>query len=418
MIRKYRADFPLLDGKMNGKPLVYLDSAATAQKPQVVLEALDDFYRRYNANVHRGDYTLATQATEWYEAARSKVARFLGAPSADQVVFTRGATEALNLVAMGYAREVLMPGDEIVTTVAEHHSNLVPWQMVARWTGAKLKFLPFQADGTLSLDEAKSLITHRTKIVAISHISNVLGTIHPIKSLAKWAHDKGAVLVLDAAQSVPHLPVDVGDLDCDFLVFSGHKAYGPTGIGGLYAKRELLAAMEPMQFGGGMLDKVGLGKATWKEAPWKFEAGTPPIAEAVGLGIALDYLAEIGMERVHHAVREVTDYAYQKLAEIEGVALYGPAVRSGLVSFNLGTANAHDVAAILDSRGVAVRAGHHGCQPLTNWLCVDATVRASFGIYNTREDVDHLVEALTVAQEFLGRVPSNLSLGNGHWNTL
>ncbi|MGZ4031921.1 MAG: cysteine desulfurase [Tumebacillaceae bacterium] len=399
MTRDYRSDFPLLQELMNEKPLVYLDSAATSQKPRQVLDTLSRYYHRQNANVHRGVYTLAAIATDLYEAARIKVAHFLNAHSDREIVYTRGTTEAINLVAFGYARNVLKIGDEIVTTISEHHSNLVPWQRVAQLTGAKLKFLPLQADGTINLADAVATITERTKVVAIAHISNVLGTIHPVRQLAAIAHAKGAALVVDAAQSVPHLPIDVQELDCDFLAFSGHKAYGPTGIGVLYGKRDMLDKVEPVQFGGEMIDVVDLYDSTWKETPWKFEAGTMPIAEAIALGEALDYLLEIGMEEVHHTVRDVTEYAYQQLTALPGVTTYGPVARGGLVTFNLGSIHPHDVATVLDTEGVAVRAGHHCAQPLMQWLGVNATVRASFGIYNTRADVDKLIKALHVAKE-------------------
>jgi cysteine desulfurase / selenocysteine lyase len=401
--RDYRADFPLLRQPMNGKPLTYLDTAATAQKPQSVLDALQTYYREQNANVHRGVYTLAAIATDQYELARKKVARFLRSPSESQIIFTRGTTDALNLVAFGYVLPRVGPGDEIVTTIAEHHSNLVPWQRVAKWKGAKLKFLPQHPDGTIDLAAAARTITPRTRAVSIAHISNVLGTIHPIRQLADLAHEKGSLLIVDAAQSVPHLPVDVTQLDSDFLAFSGHKAYGPTGIGVLYGKQNLLADMEPTQFGGEMIDAVGLYDSSWKDAPWKFEAGTPPIAEAIALGHALDYLTGIGMEQVHQTIRDVTQYAYQRLSALEGITLYGPdpaAERGGVITFNLGTLHPHDVATVLDSEGVAVRAGHHCAQPLMRSLGVNAAVRASFGLYNTREDADKLVDVLRAAKEF------------------
>jgi cysteine desulfurase/selenocysteine lyase len=395
-----RDDFPLLQQTMNGKPLVYLDSAATAQKPKQVLDALDRFYRSQNANVHRGVYALASEATRVYEAAREKVARFLNAPSERQIVFTRGTTEALNLVASGFLRPRLKPGEEIVTTIAEHHSNLIPWQMAAKATGAKLKFLPMEQDGTLDLAKASLAITPRTKAVAIAHISNVLGTIHPIRELAEIAHRNGAVLIVDAAQSAPHHPLDVQALDCDFLAFSGHKLYGPTGIGILYGKAERLEKTEPVQYGGEMIDEVELLDASWKSAPWKLEAGTPPIAEAAGLWAAIDYLTGIGMEQVQGTVQKVTGYAYEQLSAIDGLTLYGPKRRGGVISFRLGRIHPHDVATFLDAEGIAVRAGHHCAQPLMKWLGVSALLRASFGVYNTRADVDRLVEVLREAKEF------------------
>lgn len=394
-----RAQFPLLAREMNGRPLVYLDSAATTQKPAAVLAAMERYYRMHNANVHRGVYQIAAEATEQYEAARAKVAAFLHAPGAEQVVFTRGTTESINLAAQGFLAPRLQPGDEIALTVAEHHSNLVPWQRTAKARGAVLKFLPLEADGTLNLEAVAREITPRTRLVALAHISNVLGTVHPIRAVADLAHAQGAVLLVDAAQSVPHMPVDVQALDCDFLAFSGHKAYAPTGIGVLYGKKELLAQMEPVQAGGEMIDTVELYEATFKPAPWRFEAGTPPIAEVIGLGAALDFLSGLGMETVHGHVQEITRYACERLREVEGLTLYGPADRGGVVTFNLSSIHPHDVATVLDSHGIAVRAGHHCAQPLMRWLGVHASVRASFGVYNTCADVDRLLEALTTVKE-------------------
>ncbi|MCX7570049.1 cysteine desulfurase [Tumebacillus sp. DT12] len=400
--RVLRDDFPLLARSSHGKPLVYLDSAATSQKPQLVLDTLDRCYRLHNANVHRGVYELAAEATDLYEAAREKTARFLGAPSGQQIVFTRGTTESLNLVAFGYAMPRLQPGDEIVTTLAEHHSNLVPWQQVAKRTGARLTFLPLLPDGTLDLEAAEKKINPRTKLVTIAHVSNVLGTVHPIRRLADLAHRVGAALVVDAAQSVPQRLVDVMALDCDFLAFSGHKAYGPTGVGVLYGKREMLQRTDPLLFGGEMIDRVELTDSTWKDAPWKLEAGTPPILQAIGLGAALDYLSGIGMDRIHRAVQDLTRYAYVSLADLEGISLYGPGPgteRGDLLTFNLGDIHPHDIATVLDSEGIAVRAGHHCCQQAMRWLGVPATVRASFALYNTRADVDRLVDGLRKAKE-------------------
>ncbi|KEO82877.1 cysteine desulfurase [Tumebacillus flagellatus] len=396
------SDFPLLEREMNGKPLIYLDNAATTQKPLAVLQSMEQYYRTHNANVHRGVYQIAAEATDLYEAARGKAAAFLQAKGAENIVFTRGTTDGINLVAQGYLASRLQPGDRILLTVAEHHSNLVPWQRVAKQRGAVLRFLPLRPDGTLDLDVAAREITPRTKLIAVAHISNVLGTIHPIRALADLAHAAGAAVVVDAAQSVPHMPVDVQALDCDFLAFSGHKAYGPTGIGILYGKKDLLAQTEPVQYGGEMIDSVELYDSTWKPAPWKFEAGTPPIAEAVGLGAALDFLTELGMDTVHERVQDVTRYAYEKLTQLAGVTLYGPGLnqtRGGLISFNVGSVHPHDVATVLDACGVAVRAGHHCTQPLMRWLGVHATVRASFGVYNTRDDVDVLVQGIQRVQE-------------------
>lgn len=391
-------DFPLLSQQMNGKPLIYLDSAATTQKPQPVLDALHRYYTTQNANVHRGVYALAATATDLYEGAREKAARFLNANSAQQIVFTRGTTEALNLVASGYLRPRLQPGDEILTTVAEHHSNLIPWQMAAIATGARLRFLPLEEDGTLDLAKVRMSITPRTRAIAIAHISNVLGTVHPLQELANLAHQNNAVLIVDAAQSAPHHLLDVQALDCDFLAFSAHKLYGPTGIGVLYGKRELLAATEPVQYGGEMIDEVELLDASWKDAPWKLEAGTPPIAEAAGLAAAIDYLEALGRDNIRHHIADLTDYAYHQLSVLDSLTLYGPKKRGGVVSFNLGGVHPHDVATVLDAAGIAVRAGHHCAQPLMKWLGVAATVRASFGIYNTRADVDALTAALREAK--------------------
>ncbi|MCL6593845.1 MAG: SufS family cysteine desulfurase, partial [Alicyclobacillus sp.] len=333
-----RKDFPILQQEINGHPLVYLDNAATSQKPRPVLEAMQRYYEHDNANVHRGVHTLGARATEAYELAREKVARFINAPSPEQVVFTRGTTESLNMIAYGYARRVLQPGDEIVLTPAEHHSNLIPWQQAARVTGAQLKYLPLQPDGQLRLEDVRQAVTERTKLVAIAHVSNVLGTINPVRELAAIAHAHGAVLVVDGAQSVPHQPTDVQALDCDFLAFSGHKMCGPTGIGVLYGKRALLEAMEPTYFGGEMIDVVELYESTWKQPPWKFEGGTPIIAGAVGLGAAVDYLQSVGMENIQRHSQALAAYALERLAAIPEVTVYGPGpgvARGGLVTFNL-----------------------------------------------------------------------------------
>jgi cysteine desulfurase/selenocysteine lyase len=400
-----RKDFPILQQTVNGHRLVYLDSAATSQKPRQVIEVLRRYYETDNANVHRGVHTLGTRATEAYELAREKVARFINAPSPYQVVFTRGTTESLNMVAYGWARRKLGPGDEIVTTPAEHHSNLIPWQQVAKATGATLKYVPLQPDGTVSLDEVRKTVTPNTKLMAIAHVSNVLGTIHPIREIADIVHAAGGILVVDGAQSVPHLPVDVQQLDCDFLAFSGHKMCGPTGIGVLYGKKRLLEEMEPTYFGGEMIDVVELYEATWKEPPWKFEGGTPIIAGAIGLGAAVDYLMQIGMDEIRDHDRRITAYALERLREVDDVVIYGPTdadLRGGLVTFNLGQIHPHDVSTVLDAQGVAIRAGHHCAQPLMRILNVPATARASFYLYNTEEDIDALVSALRSAKEFFG----------------
>ncbi|WAH35820.1 cysteine desulfurase [Alicyclobacillus dauci] len=400
-----RKDFPIFAEEINGHPLVYLDSAATSQKPRQVLDVVKQYYERENSNVHRGVHTLGTRATEAYEGARDKVARFINAKSPNQVVFTRGTTESINMIAYGYARMRLGKGDEIVLPPSEHHSNLIPWQQVARTTGAALKYLPLQADGTIRLEDVESAVTDSTKIVAIAQVSNVLGTINPVKEIAEIAHRHGAIIVVDGAQSVPHMPVDVQDLDCDFLAFSGHKMCGPTGVGVLYGKKRLLDEMEPTYFGGEMIDVVELHESTWKETPWKFEGGTPIIAGAVGLGAAVDYLTDIGMENIAEHDMNLANYAMERLTEIDGVDVYGPPVgekRGGLVTFNLRGVHPHDVATVLDSAGVAVRAGHHCAQPLMRILEVGATARASFYLYNTEDDIDALVRALQQAKEFFG----------------
>ncbi|EPZ44636.1 cysteine desulfurase [Alicyclobacillus acidoterrestris] len=400
-----RKDFPIFEEKINGHPLVYLDSAATSQKPRQVLDVLKRYYEHENSNVHRGVHTLGTRATESYEQAREKVATFIHAPSANQVVFTRGTTESLNMIAYGYARTRFQAGDEIVLPPSEHHSNLIPWQQVARATGASIKYLPLQPDGTIRLEDVEAAVTDKTKLVAIAHVSNVLGTINPVKEIAEIAHRHGAIMVVDGAQSVPHMPIDVVELDCDFLAFSGHKMCGPTGIGVLYGKKELLEQMEPTYFGGEMIDVVELYESTWKEAPWKFEGGTPIIAGAIGLGAAVDYLSAIGLDAVAEHDAKLANLAMERLQAIDGIDVYGPPAgvhRGGLVTFNLRGVHPHDVATVLDTQGVAVRAGHHCAQPLMRILGVGSTARASFYLYNTEDDVEHLVEALQQAKEFFG----------------
>ncbi len=398
-----RRDFPILDQKVNGKPLVYLDSAATSQKPRQVIEAVSQYYNEDNSNVHRGVHTLGSRATDAYEGAREKVAAFIHAPSERQIIFTRGTTESLNMIAHGYARKRLREGDEIVITPMEHHSNLIPWQQVAMATGATLKYVPMQSDGTVSLADVEATVTHNTKIVSMVHVSNVLGTINPVKEVAAIAHRHGAIMVVDGAQSVPHMRVDVQDLDCDFLAFSGHKMMAPTGIGVLYGKREALEDMEPVHFGGEMIETVELFRSTWKEAPWRFEGGTPIIAGAVGLAAAIDYLREIGMDNVRRFDAELTRYALERLSAVEDLTIYGPSgERGGLVTFNLKGIHPHDVSTVLDSEGVAIRAGHHCAQPLMRWLNVAATARASFYIYNTEDDIDVLARALETTKEFFG----------------
>ncbi|WP_332695830.1 cysteine desulfurase [Halalkalibacter lacteus] len=402
--KEIKKQFPILDQNVNGNPLVYLDSAATSQKPLKVIEAIDDYYRRYNSNVHRGVHTLGTLATDGYEGAREKVRSFIGAKSIEEIVFTRGTTTALNLVASSYARDNLKEGDEIVISLMEHHSNIIPWQQVAKKTGATLKYFPLQPDGTLDLEEVEKTITNKTKLVSVMHVSNVLGTINPIKEIAEIAHRNGAIMVVDGAQSTPHMKVNVQDLDCDFFAFSGHKMGGPTGIGALYGKKHLLEKMEPIEFGGEMIDFVGLQDSTWKELPWKFEGGTPIIAGAIGLGAAIDFLEEVGLENVLKHEHELAEYAMERLSEIDGLKIFGPKKRAGVVTFNLDDVHPHDVATVLDAEGIAVRAGHHCAQPLMKWLDVTATARASFYLYNTKEDVDALVTGLVKTKEYFGDV--------------
>ncbi len=399
-----KSEFPILHQDINGHPLVYLDNGATTQKPRSVIEAVKRYYEWDNANVHRGVHTLGSRATDAYEGAREKVARFLNAPASRQIIFTRGTTTALNLVASGYARQTLREGDEIVITPMEHHSNLIPWQQAAKATGATLKYVPLQPNGTVALEDVESTVTERTKIVAITYVSNVLGTVNPIAEIAKIAHRKGAVIVVDGAQSTPHMKVDVQALDVDFYAFSGHKMCAPTGIGALYGKAQLLERMEPIEFGGEMIDFVELHDSTWKELPWKFEGGTPMIAGAVGLGAAIDFLEQIGMDNIEAHEHKLVRYAMDRLSSIDGVKIYGPSAeqRAGLVTFNLGDVHPHDVATVLDTEGIAVRAGHHCCQPLMRWLKVSATARASFYLYNTEQDIDRLAESLVKTKEFFG----------------
>lgn len=396
-----RADFPILDQLIHDEPLVYLDNAATTQKTKVVLDALATYYLEDNANVHRGVHTLAERATQAYEAARQKVADFIHSPSSRQVVFTRGTTTSLNYIAR-FAQEHLTAEDEVLISIMEHHANIIPWQQACQQTGAKLVYVGLK-DGQLDMDDLKTKLTQQTKFVSLAHVSNVLGSITPVKEIAALAHAVGAYMVVDAAQSVPHMPVDVQDLDCDFLVFSGHKMLGPTGIGVLYGKEELLELMSPVEFGGDMIEFVYEQEATWKELPWKLEAGTPHIAGAIALGAAVDYLTNLGMEQVEQHEQELVHYLLPRLLEIEGLTLYGPqdpSQHTGVLSFNLEGLHPHDVATALDYEGVAVRAGHHCTQPLARYLGVAATVRASLYLYNTKEDCDKLIEALIKTKEF------------------
>ncbi|MCK4041438.1 cysteine desulfurase [Streptococcus suis] len=396
-----RKDFSILDQVVNDEPLVYLDNAATTQKPQQVLDVLADYYQTDNANVHRGVHTLSERATARYEAARQKVADFIQAKSSKEILFTRGTTTSLNWVAQ-FAKEILQPDQEVIISVQEHHSNIIPWQQACQQIGAKLRYVPLK-DGELDVDSLKSILSEKTKFVSLAHVSNVLGGVVPIGEIAELVHQVGAYLVVDGAQSVPHMAVNVQELDVDFFAFSGHKMLGPTGIGVLYGKEELLNLMSPVEFGGEMIDFVYEQSATWKELPWKFEAGTPNIAGAIGLGAAVDYLTEIGMDAIQAHEAELVDYVFPKLQAIPGLTIYGSqdlSKRTGVIAFNLDDLHPHDVATALDYEGVAVRAGHHCAQPLLRYLQVPATVRASFYIYNTKADCDKLVEAIIKTKEF------------------
>lgn len=400
---KIRQQFPILFQEVNDEPLIYLDNAATTQKPKVVLDKLTYYYEHDNANVHRGVHTLAERATKDYEAAREKVSAFINAKETAETLFTRGTTTSLNWVAKSYGDLAVEAGDEIVISYMEHHSNIIPWQQLAERKGATLKYIEITADGFLDMESAKQQITDKTKIVSIAHVSNVLGVINPVAELAELAHNHGAVLVVDGAQAVPHMSVDVQAIDADFYAFSGHKMCGPTGIGVLYGKRELLDQMEPVEFGGEMIDFVNLYDSTWKELPWKFEAGTPNIAGAIALGAAIDFLTEIGLEDIHQHEAELVAYVLPKLLAIEGLTVYGPqdpANHTGVLAFNLDGLHPHDTATALDMEGVAVRAGHHCAQPLLKYLDVPATARASFYLYNTKADADRLIEAILATKEF------------------
>lgn len=403
-VRAIREQFPILDQEINGHPLVYLDSSATSQKPISVIEAVDNYYRKVNSNVHRGVHTLGSRATDLYEGAREKTRRFINAKSTAEIIFNRGTTTALNIVAQSYGLANVKEGDEIVITPMEHHSNIIPWQQVAKITGAKLKYIPLQEDGTITLENAKNTITNKTKIVSIAHVSNVLGTINPVKEIAKITHDNGAIIVVDGAQGAPHMKVDVQDLDCDFYAFSGHKMCAPTGIGVLYGKEALLNEMEPVEFGGEMIDFVERETSTWKELPWKFEGGTPIIAGAVGLGAAIDFLEDIGLDEIAAYEAKMADYAYNRLSEIDGLKIFGPKERAALITFNLAEVHPHDVSTVLDTEGIAIRAGHHCAQVLMKELNVSATARASMYIYNTEEEIDRLVEGLLKTKEYFGHV--------------
>ena len=400
---RLRQDFPILNQEVNGRPLVYLDNAATTQKPQAVIDAITNYYLHNNANVHRGVHTLSQRATDDYEAGREAVRRFINAPSADEVIYVRGTTEGLNLVASSYGRKYFRAGDEVIITGMEHHSNIVPWQILAKEIGIRLRVVPFNDDGELLLDEYEGMLNDRTRLVSVVHQSNALGTVNPVKVMAELAHARGVPVMLDAAQSLPHLPVDVQDLGADFLAFSGHKLYGPTGIGALWGRRELLDDMPPYQSGGEMIRSVTFEETIYNTLPHKFEAGTPDIAGAIGLGAAIEYLESIGMDRIAAYERALLQYGAERLAGIEGVRLIGTAAdKGGVLSFHMDAAHPHDIGTILDAEGVAVRTGHHCAQPVMARYGIPATVRASLAFYNTTDDIDTLVKAIDRVIEVFG----------------
>lgn len=406
-VEQIRKDFPILDRKIGDKRLVYLDNAATSQKPRSVIDALTGYYEGYNANIHRGIHTLAEEATDAYESVREQIREFVDAEHSHEIIFTRNSTEAINIVAYSWGNANILPGDEIVLTAMEHHSNLIPWQRLATERSAKLVFIPLTEDGQLDMDEARKLISGKTKIVAATLMSNVLGTINPIKELAKLAHEKGAVILVDGAQGVPHIKTSVRDLDVDFLVFSMHKMLGPTGVGILYGKTELLNAMPPFLSGGHMISTVNREKASWTELPWKFEAGTSNIADVIASGKAIEYLTNLGMDNVRNHEIEITKYALEKLTQLGDITIFGPkdaTLRGGVISFNVDAIHAHDIGQICADAAIAIRAGHHCCQPLMRDLNVMGTARASFYIYNTKEEVDLLFDALKEADKVLGHV--------------
>ena len=402
-VKKIRKDFPILSRRVYDKPLVYLDNAATSQKPRAVIQALVDYYEGYNANVHRGVHALSMEATDRYEEARQKVARFINADTPESIVWTRNTTEGINLIANTWAMDNINAGDEIVVTQMEHHSNLVPWQKVAKDKGAVLRFLPLAKDGSLNLEDVDSIINQRTKLLAIVHMSNSIGTINPVKELTAKARAVGAAVLIDGAQSVPHMHVDVQDLDCDFLAFSGHKMLGPTGIGVLYVKRDILEQMEPFLRGGEMVLEVTYEKATWNDLPMRFEAGTPNIGDAIAMGAAIDYLSDLGMENVREHEIQITQYALDAFKELEELDVFGPTdpnFRGGIIPFHHPDVHPHDLGTVLDRQGIAIRTGHHCTMPLMRTMGVVATARASFYVYNTEEEVDLLVDGVKEALRY------------------
>ncbi|EKB58343.1 SufS family cysteine desulfurase [Falseniella ignava] len=401
---KIRQDFPILATKVNDEPLIYLDNAATTQKPQQVIDVIEHYYETMNANVYRSPHTLSYMATEAYEGVRQRAADYLGAQSVEEIVFTKGTTHSLNLVAQGYAQSILQPGDQIGLTITEHHANLVPWQQVAKRTGAELVFLPVDpVTGQIELEQAMERITDKMRILTVSHVSNVLGVTQPIQQLAERIHQVGGVIVVDGAQAAAYHPLDVTELDVDFYALSGHKMCGPTGIGILYGKKSLLHQTQPIEFGGEMINQVGLYEANWKPAPYCFEAGTPNIAGVIGLGAAMDYLDSMGRPQIYQHVQSLTDWTIQALSKIEGVTIYGPHTpgeHAGVISFNIDQIHPHDVATAMDQLGIAIRAGHHCCQPLMRHLEVPATARASFFAYNTQSEAEQFVKAVQLTKEY------------------
>lgn len=403
-IQQIRSQFPILNREVNGKPLVYLDNGATSQKPKVVLDVLDEYYEKYNANVHRGIHTLSQEATDLMEESRRKIQKFINAKHDYEIIFTRGTTEGINLVSNSL-RNVLTADDEIIITEIEHHSNIVPWQLLCQRTGAKLKYIPLTAEGILDIDKLDDLLTDKTKLVCVNQVSNALGVVNPIKKIIEKAHAKGAWVLIDAAQSAPHTAIDVQEMDCDFLVFSGHKMYGPTGIGILYGKEDLLNELPPFHGGGEMIKDVTMEVSTYACLPFKFEAGTPDIAGIIGLGAAVDFINSIGMQTIHDYEKELVDYTIQRLSEFDEVEIYAKdAEHSGAVSFNLKFDGVHssDVGMILDKKGIAVRTGHHCAQPIMHHFNIPGTVRASFAVYNTKEEIDTFIDGLKTAIRMLG----------------
>lgn len=399
-IQKIRADFPILSQKVNGKPLVYFDNGATSQKPQVVLDAITKYYTEINANIHRGVHTLSQLATDAYEASRKKIQSHINAKFAHEVLFTSGTTHGINLVANGFA-SVLKPGDEVLVSALEHHSNIVPWQMLCEKTGAILKVIPMDENGALIMSEYDKLLSDKTKIVTVNHISNALGVINPIQYMIDKAHEVGSAILIDGAQATPHLKPDVQALDCDFYVFSGHKICGPTGTGILYGKEDWLNKLPPYQGGGEMIKEVTFEKTIYADLPHKFEAGTPNIAGGIVLGVAIDYLNEVGFENIQKQEKELLDYGTKRLLEIEGLKIYGTSKKTSVISFNIDGIHPYDIGTIIDKQGIAVRTGHHCAQPIMNFFCIPGTVRASFSFYNTKEEIDLMVEAVKKAQRML-----------------